>query len=157
VHIFLYDAGTFTTIDAAAQFLGGLNDVGQIVGQFTDATGSHGFVYSAGSLRTIDVPGVRDTGALAINNAGQIVGVFFDPKGIGHGFLDVDGTLSTIDFPGAFFTDARGINDAGDIVGNIDVDILPIPEPSSLTLLSIGLCALSLSFRRRVAGTQVLV
>jgi PEP-CTERM motif len=55
-----------------------------------------------------------------------------------------------IDVPGVFFTDAFGINDAGQIVGLFNGSTgfhsflaapitAPIPEPSILTLLSVGI------------------
>ena len=77
----------------------------------------HGFLYVNGTFSTIDVPGSSFTEANGINNAGHIVGRFFDSKGNSHGFLDVNGTFSTIDVPGASFTGANGINDAGQIIG----------------------------------------
>jgi uncharacterized membrane protein len=72
--------GSFTTIDvpgASSTHAAGINDSGQIVGYFVDATGTHGFFLDVGgSLTTIDVPGASDTFALGINNSGQIVGSF---------------------------------------------------------------------------------
>jgi uncharacterized membrane protein len=64
----------------------GINNAGQIVGLFSDATGGHGFFRDSGGLfTTLDVPG-RPTFALGINDAGQIVGDFNDAAGT-HGFL----------------------------------------------------------------------
>ena len=56
----------------------GINDSGQIVGYFVDASGSHGFVDTGGTFTTL--PGI----ATGINNSGQIVGTFG---------LDTGGTL----------------------------------------------------------------
>jgi hypothetical protein len=83
-------AYSFTTIDVPGardtQTLG-INDSGQIVGRFVDATGAHGFVDTGGSFTTIDVPGALSTqGAFGINDNGQIVGWWFDATG-DHGFL----------------------------------------------------------------------
>ncbi len=58
-----------------------------------------------------------DTIANGINDAGQIVGYFYNGTGE-HGFLDSGGTFTQIDAPGATDTGASGINDAGQIVGN---------------------------------------
>src|SRR4029077_8689079 len=80
----------------------------------------HGFLYTGGAFRTIDVPGASDTQATGINNAGQIVGTFFD--GTTHGFVYAGGTFTTIDVPDAdvftgFINGVNGINDTGHVVG----------------------------------------
>jgi len=66
----------------------GINNRGQIVGQFGDATRrAHGFLTSDGTtFTTLDVPGAGGTNAFGINVAGQIVGLFVDATGL-HGFL----------------------------------------------------------------------
>ena len=66
---------SFTTIDVPGASLTegfGINDSGQIVGDFFDATGSHGFLDTGGSFTTIDVPG-SVTQTRGINDSGQIV------------------------------------------------------------------------------------
>src|SRR5438034_1048014 len=80
---------TFTTIDVPGGFKTdavGINNAGQIVGEFRDATGAgHGFLDTAGTFTTIDVPGAFRTSASGINDAGQIVG--FESEGVHvHGF-----------------------------------------------------------------------
>jgi len=69
----------------------GINDVGETVGLwgvYDEALGYvtiHGFLRdAAGAFTTIDVPGAIPIG---INDAGQIVGIFFDDSGLAHGFL----------------------------------------------------------------------
>src|ERR1700731_1757327 len=67
------------------------------------------------------IPAVAPGGpfAQAINNAGQIVGVYQDGAGTQHGFLYSGGFFTTIDDPSATDgTNARSINDAGQIVGS---------------------------------------
>jgi probable HAF family extracellular repeat protein len=66
---------------------------------------------------TLDVPGSTGTSAFGINNAGQIVGSYFDPDGLEHGFLLSSGYYATLDVPGATNTVATGINTSGQIVG----------------------------------------
>jgi uncharacterized membrane protein len=63
------------------------------------------------------VPGATGTQASGINDAGQIVGSYFD-AGIPHSFLYVAGSFTPIDIPGITRTFAKGINDAGHIVGD---------------------------------------
>src|SRR6516162_887082 len=96
----------------------GINDAGQIVGEFEDANGhGHGFLYSGGAFTNFDFPSATDTFAFGINNAGQIVGQYVDASGHGHGFLYSGGTFTTLDDPlGTVSTSAQGINDAGQIV-----------------------------------------
>ena len=114
----------FTPIDfpgATRNFALGINNAGQIVGQYGDGGPRHGFLRDVdGSYTTIDVPGSPYTEANGINDAGQIVGYYFVDATGGHVFLlDVDGSYTTLDVPGAIrSTSAGGINDAGQIVGN---------------------------------------
>jgi hypothetical protein len=111
----------------------GINDGGQIVGDYRDAaTGIfHGFLWDAGQFSTIDVSftGARSTAPFGINNVGQIVGFYFDnnitpelPNGRVHGFLYKNGTFTSFDFPGAVSTMAVDINDNGEIVGLFSSD-----------------------------------
>src|SRR5437763_16353790 len=55
----------------------GINATGQIVGGYTDSLNkTHGFLYTAGTYVTLDVPGATFTDATAVNSSGQIVGFF---------------------------------------------------------------------------------
>lgn len=93
-----------------------INNVGQIVGEFIDASGViHGFLKDGDTFTMIDVPGATRTHAFGINDVGQIVGEFFDATGGIHGFLKDGATLTTFDVPGG--ARARAINNAGHIVG----------------------------------------
>ncbi len=65
-----------------------INDAGQIVGQNAlSPEESHGFVLSAGSYMTLDVPGAPFTTPTGINDAGRIVGWYSSLGGPTHGFL----------------------------------------------------------------------
>ena len=108
----------------------------------------------------------HDTGALGINNLGQIVGYVFN--GIGtpnHGFVRSD-TGSLLDLNDLISSSSRwtlenatGINDNGWIVGfginpsgRVDGYLLtPTPEPSVLALLTIAAAIGSVGYtcRRR--------
>src|SRR6266446_326127 len=60
-------AFSFTQLDvpgATQTFANGINDAGQIVGSFSNSTGTHGFRYTGGSFTQIDVPGTSYTQAL---------------------------------------------------------------------------------------------
>ena len=67
---------------------------------------------------TIDYPGATTTVAWAINNKGDVAGVYILANGTRHGFLWSGGHISSIDFPGAANTEVFGINDAGDLAGD---------------------------------------
>ena len=80
-HGFLLDGGAFTSIDfpgALSTEAHGINDLGQIVGSYSDSNHfTHAFLMDANGFTSFDFP--SPTGALytsfaGINNAGQIVG-----------------------------------------------------------------------------------
>ena len=53
----------------------GINDADQIVGDYQDAAGLHGYLVSGGIFTTLNDPlGVKGTFATGINDTGQIVG-----------------------------------------------------------------------------------
>jgi VCBS repeat-containing protein/probable HAF family extracellular repeat protein len=131
---FLFANGIYTSIDdpfAAGNtfgtFVNGLNDLGQIVGYYSDSNffggNLHGFLYSGNSYITIDISSAYRTVPVGINDTGQIFGNyfihtpgFFEPP---HGFLYVNGTYTTIDDPLAIAgTSLVDMNDSGQIVGN---------------------------------------
>lgn len=93
----------------------GLNDAGQVVGDYRDADGRfHGFVWQKGSFVTFDVPfaGAEGTALNQLNNVGQSIGIYWDADGT-HAFLNDSGTFIVLPH-----TDATDINDRGQIVGN---------------------------------------
>jgi probable HAF family extracellular repeat protein len=59
---------------------GGINNLGDIVGDFDSPTGTHGFLLSGGIFTIIDVPGAKASFAIGINDRDEIVGAF-DPSG----------------------------------------------------------------------------
>ena len=66
----------------------GINDAGQIVGEYLVPGIVHGFLLDVdGSYTALDVPGaIQTTVASGINNAGVIVGYWYDVS-FPHGFL----------------------------------------------------------------------
>jgi uncharacterized membrane protein len=93
-HGFLRDRkGAFTQIDvpAGTRFttVYGLNDNGDIVGSYGDATtGRHGYLLRKGVFLTLDYPGATNTDAFGINDPGAIVGTY---NNFTRGFLATPG------------------------------------------------------------------
>ena len=99
----------------------GVNDNGDVVGQFVSSNGVFGFLLHNGKLTTLSFPGAQaGTNPTGINDQGVIVGSYFlsseDP---GHGFMWKAGVFSNVNPP-----DSDGhsrpskISNAGDIVGS---------------------------------------
>ena len=112
---------TFTTVDVPGSIetdAFGINNSGQISGDFADSTGrEHGFLMAGGSFSTVDVPGSVQTFGRGINDRGQTVGNYLDSTFKRHGYLLSSGSFITFDFPGAIETRGVGINNSGAIVG----------------------------------------
>src|SRR5262249_18790048 len=116
-------------------FASSINDEKEAVGNYIDATGSHGFLLRGGTFITLDDPlATQGTIANGINAAGQIVGTYTDAAGT-HGFVLSGGTYFTLDHPSATTTQAFGINDMGQVVGEFQDatgihGFLMVPEPN---------------------------
>jgi len=109
---------SFTVPGATATFAEGINETGQIVGFYEDASRIfHGFIYSGGTFTTIDVPDSQETRIYGVNDAGQMVGTYADQQANTRGFLLSAGSFTLIDYPNALYTIPSGINNHGDIVG----------------------------------------
>jgi uncharacterized membrane protein len=130
---FLYDQGSFTTINAPVASPGslgvvlatGINSAGQIVGYFNN---TQAFLDDRGTFTLINVPGTIGIQPAAINDAGQIVGTYYASTGPQNmspspqAFLYDHGTFTAIDLPGGRGTQATGINNVGQIVGYSVID-----------------------------------
>jgi uncharacterized membrane protein len=147
---FLLSGGNYTMLDVPGSRPGstsanGINNLGQIVGSST--TG--GFLLSQGTYTALKVPGTPD----GINDLGQIVGTYRIPGGLDEfvyeGFLLSGGNYTRLNVPDAISTYSFGINNAGQIVGwytdfhgvhgfLATPAAAPVPEPSTLLLLTIG-------------------
>ncbi len=84
----LLDKGKFNTLDLpAGAFATGITNSGEIVGEYSDESGSHGFLFNNGKFTAIDVPGATATVVNGINDHRQIVGYYSDAAGVNHGFV----------------------------------------------------------------------
>ncbi len=118
---FTYSAGVVTPFHIAGtqgNQIRGINDSGDIVGEYYDDSGQHGFVDIAGVITTIDYPGGINTSFMDINNSGQAVGIYLDSGYYPHGFVWSNGVFTAFDYPGSLGTELRGINDVGKMVGD---------------------------------------
>jgi probable HAF family extracellular repeat protein len=75
----------------------GINDIGQIVGDYQDDNDNyHGFLLSGGTYTTIDYPGALQTNLFSINNSGTILGRY-TVDGVNYSpFLYVGSSLSLV-------------------------------------------------------------
>jgi uncharacterized membrane protein len=140
-----------------------VNDAGLSVGYYADSSGTqHGYLMNGSTFTTIDPPGSTDTTVLGINNAGIITGRYIDSSNVEHGFLDNNGTFTIIDFPGQFGTAVGAINDYGDLAGWYfdqagaihGFEALAVPEPSSVSLLAMGVAGVMLYLRRKTSVSR---
>jgi hypothetical protein len=96
----------------------GVNNKMQVTGYTASSNTIGGFVldftytpaFTASNVREVYVPGSNATVPVKINDAGQMVGLYYDTAGAVHGFLFSNGQYSAIDFPGAVATEALAIN-----------------------------------------------
>jgi hypothetical protein len=79
--------------------VGGVNDLGQIVGSYHDGSGFHGFVLKQGTFTALNVPfaGETETQAYGINLLGEIVGHYEAPQTLG--FVMKDSVFTTLEVP----------------------------------------------------------
>ncbi|MGO9948891.1 MAG: hypothetical protein ACLPWG_18810 [Steroidobacteraceae bacterium] len=98
--------------------VGGINDLRQLVGYYTDATSTLvGFLRQpSGQFVSIIFPGALSTQVDGINDCGIVVGVWGDGS-TAHGFYGRPGNLHSVDLPGVVATFTQGINNEGRIVG----------------------------------------
>jgi hypothetical protein len=98
--------------------VGGINDLRQLVGYYTDAASTLiGFLRQpSGQFVSIIFPGALSTQAYGINDCGIVVGVWGDAN-TAHGFYGRPGNLHSFDVPGAVATFTQGINNEGRLVG----------------------------------------
>jgi YD repeat-containing protein len=110
---------TFDVPTATATEVRGINDRGDTVGIYDDASGiRHGFSRDRkGKLATIDVPGAGSTRTNQVNNLEEIAGAYTSTDNVTHGFVIINSKTIRLDFPGATSTSSAGLNDKTEVVG----------------------------------------
>ena len=124
-HGFLYKSGKLIDLGALVgatndSYAVGINAEGEVIGEFTDASGTHGFIYWDGRVQTVDIPN-GPTYLRAINDIGQIVGNYDSASSLtGYAFLrQPNGTIVQLpNFKGGIFG-AEAINNLGQIAGTV--------------------------------------
>jgi probable HAF family extracellular repeat protein len=129
---FMVHNGVFSQINipgfpGAPAIAEGINELGDIVGQFNGNGSDFGFLLHPGKLTIISFPGAQGgTFPTSINNKGVVVGTYhLTEDDVDHGFMWKNGVFTNIVFPGAGSTTPTKINDNGDIVGSyVDTKII---------------------------------
>jgi hypothetical protein len=123
---FLYNAKTKTFTDipgptgATASIANGVNDKGEIAGQYLVSGAYHGFLLQGKKYTTLDVPGAQNSLAYAINNKGWIeVDTYNSGTRTWSTFLtkNTGKTYPPINVPGAgpLGSSGDGLNNEGDV------------------------------------------
>lgn len=97
----------------------GMNDLDQVAGTATVGTQARrrAYLYRDGAVSSLGTLGGHNSGANAINNAGQVVGYSTLPDGPEHAFFYQDGIMRDIGTLGAS-SRAADINERGQVVGD---------------------------------------
>lgn len=106
-----------TVIGGAGSSSADINRWGDVVGQYTTAGATHGFVYTSSGLTDIGTFGGLNSYAYAINDHGQVVGGAGTLSGQNHAFLFSGGTLRDLGTLGGSYSNAYDIDNHGVIVG----------------------------------------
>ncbi|HYM05459.1 MAG TPA: FG-GAP-like repeat-containing protein, partial [Terriglobales bacterium] len=116
--------------------------MGDTVGTFSDAKGTHGFLWSAGKITVIDYPGAAKTYLTGINDGGVLVGYYSDTST--HAF-EYQATKFTTLFPATcsdsytcFVNQAVGINNKGQILAMYGYDIVVVQPDGKITTVMRG-------------------
>lgn len=122
----MVDLGALAPLAGSDSGANGINDSGQVVGQWGTNEPAHAFLYSNGTVTSLPQPGFTGgvgCAASAINNTGQIAGTCADTTGTAHLVLWHNGTvtdLGTLGTPGSLtFARAISINSNGQIAGTM--------------------------------------
>ena len=125
-NVFVYSNGTFANLGKPLDSVGpisalGINNAGQVAGNYIGEGYTRGFLYTDGQFETIGTySGIGNSSVRGLNNGGSVVG--WSTTGAAdtpmHALLYANRTLEDIGtFPGAMSSSAQDINDAGQIVG----------------------------------------
>lgn len=101
----------------------GINNSGQVVGEYILGSAAHAFLYSGGGMIDLGtLPGGSNTYAVGISESGQVAGWGDTATSTGDAFLYSEGSmldLSTL--PGGSAGIATGVSNSGEVVGSFGV------------------------------------
>jgi hypothetical protein len=118
-------AWTWRVLDDLPGWPSGI-DGDNIVGNYSDSNGQHGFLYNGTGWRSLDYPGATSTSIYGISG-NNIVGTHLDSRQ--RAFL-YDGTdWVSLSYPGSSWTFTASGVCGGKVVGNYFVDHPPYPGP----------------------------
>jgi probable HAF family extracellular repeat protein len=120
---YVFDGANFMdfSIPNVSTFLTGINNNGDLIGYYhTQNDSYHAFLYSSGTLTSLDFPGAKDNFVSDINNSGQVLGSYSIDGITVKQYIYDSGHFTILDaqFPGAESTGFAGLNDNGDLVGS---------------------------------------
>jgi len=163
---FLYKKGKFSEIilpipvaEDSELLVFDINTRGWIVGVTPD---QRSFVLVDGELHFVEIPGAIGTQARAINDKGQVAGLYWGDDNVTHGFITRVGSeddFIAINFPGALHTWVSGISAKGEVVGSYINDF---SEPTGFhyangTYETIGFPGALFTFPGGINGAGVIV
>ncbi len=98
----------------------GVNDLGDIVGQFNGNGSNFGFLLHNGKLTILSFPGAKEgTLPVSIDNSGVVVGTYMVfPDDIPHGFMWKNSNFTNLTAPDGLPATPVKISNNGDIVGS---------------------------------------
>jgi hypothetical protein len=120
-HGFIDQDGSVTNFDFfpnETTILSGLDDTGNMFGNFYDGFSVDGFVDVSNNFSVINVPGSASTSVADMNAAGEIVGSYSDGNYVEHAYIMKGGVTTKFDAPGAYSTTVAGVSATGLVVGN---------------------------------------
>jgi hypothetical protein len=143
---FLWEGGTVTPItipDRGSTFPFGINDLGDIMGQYCHTDGKfYGFLLADGVFTIIDIPGAQAVVTRDVNQSGMVVGDYLDDAGQRRGFFWHAGMVTLMDVPDSFLTKVTGIDDVPQIVGQwhdgITLDSVDVSESTETLPIDIN-------------------
>jgi len=125
-HAFLFSGGAMTDLNSLApsavnSIAYGLNNSGQVVGTYSTSNKSYAFLYSNGTLSTLDFSSVPMTFTPAAINKHSVIAGTCDKPNETHACLVSGGTviadLGTLSSPYDKWSNSTAINDKGQVVG----------------------------------------